>query len=204
MLRRFVLVGLMVLAQGSMLQLVIGTLLSAAFLLFQVQASPYESMADDFLASAVSFCLVAVFLCSIGFKQHELVGTDEIERKMSIEQEEYYIVNPETLTFIMLASVLGAIILSFVLFLIQFAAEGRRLRHEALASKARRLRFKQTNEEVMLNKLAPGCFHAFLSHVWGTGQDQMRIVKQRLVEMVPDLAVFLDVDGKMTALACSF
>ena len=30
--------------------------------------------------------------------------------------------------------------------------------------------------------------------VWSTGQDQMRIVKQRLVEMVPELAVFLDVD----------
>ena len=30
--------------------------------------------------------------------------------------------------------------------------------------------------------------------VWGTGQDQMRIVKQRLLEMMPALAVFLDVD----------
>ena len=37
MSRRFVLVGLMVLAQGSMLQLIMGTLLSAIFLLFQVQ-----------------------------------------------------------------------------------------------------------------------------------------------------------------------
>jgi hypothetical protein len=26
-----------------------------------------------------------------------------------------------------------------------------------------------------------------------TGQDQMRVVKQRLVEMVPDMEVFLDV-----------
>ena len=30
--------------------------------------------------------------------------------------------------------------------------------------------------------------------VWGTGQDQMRIVKQRLLEMIPALVVFLDVD----------
>ena len=27
------------------------------------------------------------------------------------------------------------------------------------------------------------------------GQDQMRIVKQRLLEMIPDLRIFLDVDG---------
>ena len=39
-----------------------------------------------------------------------------------------------------------------------------------------------------------GRFHIFLSHVWGTGQDQMRIIKQRLKEMMPDIAVFLDVD----------
>ena len=37
-------------------------------------------------------------------------------------------------------------------------------------------------------------YHTFLSHVWGTGQDQMRVVKQRLQEMMPDLQVFLDVD----------
>ena len=31
--------------------------------------------------------------------------------------------------------------------------------------------------------------------VWGTGQDQMRVVKQRLLEMLPDACVFLDADG---------
>ena len=33
-----------------------------------------------------------------------------------------------------------------------------------------------------------------VAKVWSTGQDQMRIVKQRLLEMIPDLKVFLDVD----------
>ena len=53
MLRRFVLVGLMVLYQDTMMQLVVGTLLAAAFLLFQVQASPYINMSDDLLASSL-------------------------------------------------------------------------------------------------------------------------------------------------------
>ena len=30
--------------------------------------------------------------------------------------------------------------------------------------------------------------------MWGTGQDQMRIVKVRLQEMLPDAIPFLDVD----------
>ena len=35
-------------------------------------------------------------------------------------------------------------------------------------------------------------YHTFLSHVWGTGQDQMRVVKTRLREMLPLLQVFLE------------
>ena len=73
-----------------------------------------------------------------------------------------------------------------------------RVRREARASKARRLRYKSDSQEVHPPELPISSFkkhfHTFLSHVWGTGQDQMRIVKQRLVEMIPDLVVFLDVD----------
>ena len=29
-----------------------------------------------------------------------------------------------------------------------------------------------------------------------SGQDQMRVVKQRLLELIPELHVFLDVDGE--------
>ena len=52
-----------------MLQLVVGTILSAVFLLLQVQASPYKEMFDDFLASASSFGLVAAFICAYAFKR---------------------------------------------------------------------------------------------------------------------------------------
>lgn len=37
-------------------------------------------------------------------------------------------------------------------------------------------------------------FHIFLSHVWTTGADQMRICKERLRLLVPEMRVFLDVD----------
>ena len=50
------------------------------------------------------------------------------------------------------------------------------------------------HEEVPAPVIDDGWFHIFLSHVWATGQDQMRIIKQRLQEMIPELRVFLDVD----------
>ena len=199
MLRRFVLVGLMVLAQQlGIMQLILGTLLSAAFLMFQVQASPYAAMADDFLATAASFGVVVVFLCSYAFKNHELVSLDDFSSKMSIEQEEYYVVNQSMLSLFMFAGVLGALILSFVLFLIQIAVEIRRLRLEAHEVVARRLCYKADHEQVYAPKLPHSStakfYHIFLSHVWGTGQDQMRVIKARLIEMIPNLVAFLDVD----------
>ena len=47
MAKRFCLVGLMVLAQGNLIQIYVGTLVAAAFLLFQVQASPYKGASKD-------------------------------------------------------------------------------------------------------------------------------------------------------------
>jgi len=67
MLRRFVLVGLMqvVVEQGSSLQVLLGMMAAIIFLLFQVQANPYLHEADDYLGSACSFCLTAIFVCSV-------------------------------------------------------------------------------------------------------------------------------------------
>ena len=69
--------------------------------------------------------------------------------------------------------------------------QGQALRH-GLA--ARRLRYRNRHDEVGAPPIGAGGYHLFLSHVWGTGQDQMRVVKQRLLEMMPALRVFLDVD----------
>jgi len=38
-------------------------------------------------------------------------------------------------------------------------------------------------------------WHLFLSHVWSTGQDQMAVVKRRLVQLLPGWKFFLDVDN---------
>ena len=60
-----------------------------------------------------------------------------------------------------------------------------------------RLHFLDTGEPVTARKLPPQLeYHLFLSHQWGTGQDQMRVTKSRLLEMMPDVQIFLDVDVK--------
>ena len=40
--------------------------------------------------------------------------------------------------------------------------------------------------------VVPGGWHALVSHVWSTGQDQARVLKERLQAMVPGLRLFLE------------
>ena len=212
MLRRFLLVGLMVLFQDTMMQLVVGTFLAAAFLLFQVQASPFVNMSDDLLASSLSFCVVVCFLCCYAFKDAALTGLEAIQDKMSIEQKDLYVLDQDTLTVVMMCVVIAALVISAVIFAFQLAAEAAR------AKQVRRLLHNKTNEQVNISQhymkgsrqlqalinsglyragatgtAAPraGPFHVFLSHNWKHGQAEMRIVKERLREMLPGASVFL-------------
>merc|ERR1711871_1504169 len=213
MLRRLLLVGLMqiMVESGSALQIVLGTVFAVVFLLFQVQSSPYVSLHDDHLSTSCSFALSTIFLTSIAFKYSSLTDLRDIQEKMSVEQRQTYVMDSSFFVMLLSLSIFGALIASTIIFTLQFAVERRRMRCEALAAKARRLRFVETKEEAEpaplpewptwlkpKHECAPnqvGPFHVLLSHNWAQGQDQMRIVKARLREMLPNISVFLDVDA---------
>ena len=70
--------------------------------------------------------------------------------------------------------------------------EKKRLRMRL--DKARRLRYRSTDADVVPPIIPQGNFHLFLSHTWVQGEDEMRAVKLRLVEMMPEAIIFLDKD----------
>eukprot|EP00966_Prymnesium_polylepis_P188354 4365191-Prymnesium_polylepis.1 len=84
---------------------------------------------------------------------------------MSIEQRRLYILNQGTLSAIMVCGVLAALVISGIIFMFQLAEEAARVRREALASKARRLRYVRNDKEVDVPDINAGEFHLFLSHV---------------------------------------
>jgi hypothetical protein len=62
-LRKFVLTGLFaILDPGSVLQVSVATVFSAAYLMVQLQACPFKEPFDDYLAKAASFSIVIVAL----------------------------------------------------------------------------------------------------------------------------------------------
>ena len=190
MLRKFLLVGLfVVLKPGSILQIAVGTTVCATYLMVQLQAQPYKSQSDNYLAVASSFSLLMVFFCSVIYKYDALTVSDALRAKMSIEQRDDYIVDNAFLSIVLLTSVLSSLIFSGVLLVVQIIIE---IKNNA---KLRRLKYADTGEWVECKQLNdPQAFHLFLSHAWPAAQDRMRIIKARFLECLPSCRTFLDVD----------
>ena len=88
----------------------------------------------------------------------------------------------------------SCLVLGAALLMREVRSERGRLELEASRTSARLLRYRETGEAVATPTICEGHFHVFLSHVWSTGQDQMRIVKTRLLELLPGVRAFLDID----------
>ena len=97
--------------------------------------------------------------------------------------------------------------LCFIVLIVWLVINGYRSVTGQLADK---LRYTKTHEPVAVERIyknkfndhpgienAPG-FHLFLSHAWPLGQDVMKLVKQRVMKMLPTAKVFLDVDDLRT------
>jgi len=200
MVRRLTLVGIfVVIEQGSLMQLMIGTAFSACYMLLQMQAGPYAETSSDYLANGCSFALLVFFLCCISFKMGTLTELQAVQKVMSAEQMRSFRISTLALSVGLVVSVVSVLFISFLILVVQLRNETLRIRRDARSAKARRLRDKASGAEITVPPTGHEdgelkYFHVFLSHVWGTGQDQMRIIKQRLTEMVPDMEVFLDVD----------
>ena len=52
----------------------------------------------------------------------------------------------------------------------------------------------RTGQPIVLSLERGRKFHLFLSHIWGTGQDQVAAIKRQLCLLVPGISIFLDVD----------
>lgn len=197
MMRRFLLVGLFIVGpyvRGTMMQLALATLVTLAYLVLQTAAMPYRAFSDNFVALSCSTALTIVFLGSILYKYGTLANEPHVEEAMGDVQRSIYLLDDIVLTIILMACVVGTLALLAPVMLIHYVYESRRRQQEALSALVRRLRYRKDNNPVPAPLLESCTFHIFLSHVWGSGQDQMRIVKQRLLEMIPNLRVFLDVD----------
>jgi hypothetical protein len=124
-----------------------------------------------------------------------LVKLPDISDRLSLKLRSDYEVPTATLAMVTLLSVLATVAATGLMVTWQIRAECLDQLAAEAASKARRLRYLANDQEAKPIAVGNGRYHIFLSHVWGSGQDTMRIIKSRLFEMMPDLSIFLDVDN---------
>jgi len=62
------------------------------------------------------------------------------------------------------------------------------------ASRPTLIFLRATGLEPELHLQSDQVWHLFLSHIWGTGQDQAAVIKRQLLLLLPCMKVFLDID----------
>jgi len=194
----FLLIGLFVhdaFSPGSMQQILTALLVEAVLLVWMgTMAMPYKEYSDMFMSASCNMCLFLYTLCCLLFKFDQLVEQAQAGEILSAQSSRMFVLDMGTVAAVALASMGGGLLSAAALVTLDVIAEQRRQAREAAIARARRLHYVKSDKLVASPVVQPSHFHLFLSHVWSTGQDQMRLTKTRLLGMVPDLVVFLDVD----------
>ena len=77
------------------------------------------------------------------------------------------------LTLISFGTIVVSLVMAGITITIQVRQDRQREFKTSMEQKARRLRWKSNNIEVVPTEIPGDWFHVFLSHVWSTGQDQV-------------------------------
>ena len=190
----FLLVGIaVVIKPGSLLQVILGLLFALIYLVIQHQLGPYKTLTDNFVALTSSFSVVVLFLSCVVIKVQTLIDLDDVRSRLPDSLVDVFDLPTDLILALSFGAVVACLAAAALAVSLQLSEDRRRAQLESLRQKARRLRYATNDGEVEPPLIGPGRYHLFLSHVWSTAQDQMRIVKARLQEMIPDVSVFLDV-----------
>ena len=167
MMRRFYLVGVsVVILPGSMVQLALAALFALLYTAILVQAQPYSSRSDNYMALVTSISIVIILVISMILKLVVLVETPSIKAVMAPRQQDIFHVDGGSLIALFTIAVFTVFFFVGLLVAGQTAAEKRyRLNHQWV-QQLRRLRYQRSGEVVVAKKLSTDSqFHVFLSHV---------------------------------------
>ena len=174
---------------GSLTQLYTALIVSIFFLLLQMGARPYKRPDDDFMATATCASLVLIFVfCSLLRTSTLRSAVDDI---LSESMRDDFNVQRDDVGVAMVLTILAALVLT--------AAQAAWHVHAQIQIERTRPVLRDARGDPI--RLPPpgggrsGRWHLFLSHRWGgAAQEICRVIKQRLLELLPSASVFLDVD----------
>jgi len=164
---------------GKMLRLVVATIVSALYLAALALARPFKRSDDLQLACIANLLLTCWFVLGVTIQLCEskayedmcstLVGLESARRASDL--------------VVALAAAMLALSLLLVLF------------KTASAVSVPTIRLSSTGRPPILELPRTCHFHGFISHAWGTGQDQTHAIVRQMQLLLPGVKVWLDVDN---------
>ena len=169
-------------AQGGMEQLLVALMVALTLTMCQLSAGPYARPTDNTLSvlSGVAYCFL--LLGALTLKLSSIA--EELGDQLSDQLQGIFSVSTGPVLLVLFCSILISTVFSIAVT----------LREAVIDLRQPKLRFTASNGLVHL-PLQPGkTHHLFVSHVWGSAQDQARVLRGRLQAIVPGLQVWLDVE----------
>ena len=146
--------------------------------------SPFRSIADDVVAKVCNSGLVAVFFFALVLKIGSL--TDAIDQSGHLTNQ------LRTLfTYNVLIVSIGMTAACAVALAITAAFAAQQVIH---AAQRPIIKLRSTSAPPVLSIQDNMNWHLFLSHIWGSGQDQCATIKRQLSLLLPGVSIFLDID----------
>ena len=167
--KRLLLTGFVLLIDDSksFMRLILAKLTSVGFLVLLLVFQPYRRKDHDLIAVSSQLILTVIFLAASYIKLFESADTAEIMGFDSAEQ----------IVGMMLAFNLSMLLLVAIVMAQQFLI-------------ARRLPTMRLQNTGLVPDLAQDSarWHVFLSHIWGSGQDQVAVMKRQLQLLLPGIS----------------
>jgi len=166
--------------QGSnkILRLILAIIVSTFYLTVLLHVRPYHRNEDHNLALVSSFLLICCFVLGITIQQCN--GDDEICESLIGYSLDHYRASVLAITL-----VLSMLFLSVLFILIAG------LNHTPDPT----IKLISTNHEPSMDLPEDCKHHAFVSHIWSTGQDKTHALVRKLQLHLPGIKIWLDVDN---------
>ena len=160
----------------------IAFLFSTIYLLILSVAQPYKFLLDDHFAKVCNVLLIVVFFFSLVLQYATF--SEQVDSVLTPQLRSRFSFDAVIVTAGMMLSILGALVLAAVIGIWQ----------TVVAASLPVIRLTDTKAAPDLLMAVGHDWHMFLSHVWGTGQEQVATIKRQLLHYIPGVKVFLDVD----------
>ena len=167
-------------------RLVCGAVVAQGFLFMILWLRPHRKDVDNFVAAMVHLTVLGMLLTGCLLEMHQrarlldtYVSQQYVSRVMLgfEEVDDWLALVLFCIPLTTIAVMVGVVVVKLV-----------------LTKFPKNMHDKETGDMVQLSLEKHHKYHTFLSHIWGTGQDQVAAIKRQLCLLVPGISIFLDVD----------